>query len=370
MRHRTVLLAGSTPGTQRSLTVLSFGTPNARPRCYLQAGLHADEVPGMLVAQRLRTRLAALEAAGRLIGEIVLVPCANPIGLSQHVSGSHIGRFALGDGSNFNRGFPALFEKIVDDLGPALGDDAVANSATVRAALAAALDALPAVTEHQALKHALLREAVGADVVLDLHCDTEAVVHLYTGTPLVDDGRRLAALLGARALLVAELSGDDPFDEACSRPWWECARRFPERRFATRCFAATVELRGAADVAYATAAADTEALLDFLRGSGAIDGAVVVPPLQCDPTPLRGSEPIVASRSGVVVFHRDVGERVAAGDAIADLVDPIDGTVATLTTPTAGLLYARCATRWAWPGMRLAKVAGSHATRHGRLLSP
>jgi hypothetical protein len=38
-------------------------------------------------------------------------------------------------------------------------------------------------------------------------------------------------------------------------------------------------------------------------------------------------------------------------------------------TGTAGVLYARMATRWAAPGTRLAKVAGATATRSGKLLS-
>ena len=40
------------PGTRREIEVLRFGTPGARPKAYLQAGLHADELPGMLVLQR------------------------------------------------------------------------------------------------------------------------------------------------------------------------------------------------------------------------------------------------------------------------------------------------------------------------------
>ena len=37
----------------RASTVLRFGTPGARPKAYLQAGLHADELPGMLVLHKL-----------------------------------------------------------------------------------------------------------------------------------------------------------------------------------------------------------------------------------------------------------------------------------------------------------------------------
>ena len=371
MRIETIALGGGTPGTQRTLTALRFGVEGARPKCYLQTGLHADEIPGLLVAHHLRTALTALEREGRITGEIVLVPAANPIGLGQQVSGSHIGRFCLTDGQNFNRGFPLLVDGAARRIGGMLGGDDAANIAEVRAALLAELHATPAVSEHQALKHALLGHALDADVVLDLHCDTEAVVHVYTGTALTPRGRVLARLLGARALLVAEVSGDDPFDEACSRPWWELAARFPAFPIGLACFAATVELRGAVDVDHATAAADAAALIDFMIVTGAVDGAApALPPALCEPTPLAGSEPLIADTSGIVVFHRAVGDVVAHGDTIADVIDPVTAEAVAIVAPTSGVFYARAGTRWAYPGLRLGKIAGRRASRSGPLLSP
>ncbi|MBY0466263.1 MAG: succinylglutamate desuccinylase/aspartoacylase family protein, partial [Burkholderiales bacterium] len=79
-------------GTQRTLTSLHFGEAGARPKVMIQASLHADELPGMLVAHHLRQHLAQAEANGELRGEVVLVPIANPIGLSQTVLHSQLGR--------------------------------------------------------------------------------------------------------------------------------------------------------------------------------------------------------------------------------------------------------------------------------------
>ena len=59
-----------------------------------------------------------------------------------------------------------------------------------------------------------------------------------------------------------------------------------------------------------------------------------------------------------------------AGDLIADLVDVDSGVVEPLRAQSAGMLYARSATRWATPGQRVAKVAGSTLARTGKLLSP
>ena len=103
MRTEHIHLVGATPGQRHSLTVLRFGAGNAGPKATIQAALHADEVPAMLVAQKLRGLLAKLEAEGQMRGEVVLVPYANPLGLAQQLLGQHQGRFDLRDGVNFNR---------------------------------------------------------------------------------------------------------------------------------------------------------------------------------------------------------------------------------------------------------------------------
>jgi uncharacterized protein len=95
-----------------------------------------------------------------------------------------------------------------------------------------------------------------------------------------------------------------------------------------------------------------------------------VPALACASTPLSGSEPITAPSAGVVVFRRQPGDAVVAGDVIADLVDAATGTVTELRCQSAGVLYARCGSRWAHAGKRLAKIAGTSLARTGKLLSP
>ena len=108
MQVEHIPLKHAPSGTSRALCVYRFGQAGARPKAYIQAALHADELPGILVAHELRKLLSKAEEAGELIGEAVLVPAANPIGLSQDLLGVHHGRFALADGQNFNRGFADL----------------------------------------------------------------------------------------------------------------------------------------------------------------------------------------------------------------------------------------------------------------------
>jgi predicted deacylase len=370
MRTDTLELLPPAPGLLARLTVHRFGSPGRGPKAVIQAALHADEVPALLVAHHLKPLLQAAEAEGRLRGEVLLLPAANPLGLGQQLLGQHHGRFHLADGLNFNRFVPDLTAAVASAIEGRLGADAQANGRVVRQALAAAAAALQATEPAADLKRRLLQLAADADIVLDLHCDSEAVMHLYALTPQADIAAELGALLGAQAVLLATESGDSPFDEACSTPWLQLAQRVAPRPLPLGCFATTVELRGQADTHHAQAAADAAALMAFLARRGVVEAPpVVLPPARCQPTPLAGSEPLAAPHAGVVVFHRAPGDRVLAGEHVADVVCPVSGQVTPVCSGTTGLLYARTATRWAAAGTRLAKVAGATATRSGKLLS-
>jgi hypothetical protein len=267
MKTQTIDLLAAAPGVRHSLRVLCFGTPGSGPKAYIQAALHADEVPGILVVEQLRQRLTALEAAGTLRGEVLLLPWANPLGLAQQVLGRHQGRFDLRDGANFNRHYADLAPAAGDALEGQLGSDPAHNRALVRQALTQSAAALPAVHPAQDLKNRLLQLAIDSDVVLDLHCDFQATMHLYALTPQADLAAELGALLGAEAVLLATESGDQPFDEACSRPWLALQQRFPTHPLPLGCFAATVELRGECDTDHGLATRDAEAILAFCGGA-------------------------------------------------------------------------------------------------------
>jgi len=367
------LLPGA-PGVHHSLQVLRFGTPGSGPKAYIQAALHADEVPAILVAHALARQLAALEAHGLLRGEVVLVPFANPIGLGQHVLGAHEGRFDLRDGGNFNRNHADVAPEAIRLLKGSLGQDPDHNQRLVRHALRQAAGSLKAVHPAQDLKNQLLQLAVDSDVVLDLHCDHQAVMHVYALTPQAAQAAELGALLGAQAILLATESGDSPFDEACSRPWQTLQHEFADHPLPLGCFSATVELRGEADTSHELAEQDARALVRFLRLRGLVDGGhgqdEPLPALLCQPTQLAGSEPLTAPCAGVVVFHRQPGDRVEAGDLIADIVSPLTGDCQPVHCLSAGVLYACSGGRWAMPGKRLGKIAGTSLARTGKLLSP
>nr|WP_295080904.1 succinylglutamate desuccinylase/aspartoacylase family protein [uncultured Roseateles sp.] len=376
---RTLLhaLPPASAGTTRQLRSLHFGRGESGRKTYIQASLHADEVPAMLVAQHLREQLLALEQADRIAGEIVLVPMANPIGLAQEMQGSLCGRFDMSTGINFNRQYRHLTAALIPLLEPLLGADPAENTRLIRQASLQLLGAAAPASATDGLKQLLQTLAMDADIVLDLHCDNQAVLHVYAGEPLSEQAKPLAQALQAQALLVARVSGDDPFDETISRIWWELAEHFgPTRPVPLACFAATVELRGEVEVDHSLAAQDAQALLQFLQhrghidpGSEAADPANSWPAPLCQATPLEGVEPITAPHNGILVFCKAPGDVVAAGEVVAEVIDPLTDQRTPLRASVAGLLFARVARRYASAGMRVCKVAGSTAFRSGNLLS-
>ncbi|MBD1554621.1 succinylglutamate desuccinylase/aspartoacylase family protein [Pseudomonas typographi] len=360
-------LPWSSLGSAHTLSVLRFGS--GERKAYIQASLHADEMPGMRTAWELKQRLAALESAGRLAGVIELVPVANPLGLGQVLHGVHQGRFDLASGRNFNRDFFELSEPVAATVAGQLGDDPHANVQMIRQAMAGVLASLPpASSALQGLQRLLLAHACDADVVLDLHCDAEAALHMYALPQHWPQWRSLAAHLGVRVGLLAEDSGGSSFDEACSLPWLRLAQRFAHVPLA--CLATTLELGGQADTQPAQAQAHAAGILAFLAEQGLLTGdfpAAAHAP--CEGLPFEGTQLLYAPHPGVVSFLRRPGEQVRRDEPLFEVIDPLADRVTCVRSGTSGVLYAVQRVRYAQPGVWLAKVAGAEPIRHGRLLS-
>lgn len=366
-RIERLALPASAPGTRRELVAHRYGALGARPKAYLQASLHADELPGMLALLHLLDLLDACDSAGRLRGEIVVVPVANPIGLDQVVNGTHVGRYGLAGGGNFNRGWPDLAPLLADRVAGALGSDGAANVAAIRAALGATVGGLDARTELAALRRAILGLAVDADLVLDLHCDEIALAHLYTAPACWDEIKPLAGLLGCAAALLAEASGGGPFDECMNGPWPALAKRFgPAVPVPQACISATVELRGKMDVADDLAARDAAALLRYLALRGFVEPGGDAAPIAAAPVPLAtrlDAVDLVRSPSaGVVCYLRKVGDTLRKGEPVATVIDPAapdrKAGRTTVVAATDGLLLTTLRHPLVRTGAVLAKVVG------------
>jgi predicted deacylase len=373
-----ISLGAMSPGTERFLAVHRYGTKGARPKAYVQASLHSDEIPGMLAAHHLQRLLDAADKKGEIKGEIIVVPVANPIGLGQIVNGSHSGRYELRGGGNFNRQWPDLYDGLLDAVRAKLGPDEAANVAAVRAAIGTKINQMTPDTELSRLKVELARLAHDADMVLDLHCDDEALMHVYMQPMHWKGFSDLAAELGARASLLCVDSKAQSFDETFSLPWSKLqdaiGDKFP---IPNACFATTVEFRGQADVFDEMASADAAGLYRFLQRHGVLAGDPgKVPELQCEGTDLEATDIVRAPKAGVIAYKAALGADVKKGDLIAELVDPLADDANKARQPiralTDGLVLSRCLRKLVSPGDGIAMIVGTTKLAHrkgGALLS-
>ena len=337
-----IVIEGDTPGIEWRFPVIRFkGSDASAPSVYIQAALHANELPGTALLHFLCERLRRAEADGAILGDITIVPQANPIGTAQSHFGEPQGRFDLGSRTNFNRDFPLIALADRDGL----------------------LENLEQYSATDRLKRQLLHMALGADLVLDLHCDDESVQYAYIDEAFWPDAADLAAALDMAVVFLAD-GESSAFEEAVGHAWKyetaEKAIRLPGR------LATTVELRGMRDVYPDMARRDAEGLWRFLAARGIVHGdEAALSPFAGPVTPLDNIEMIRTPVSGTVLFHRDIGETVAAGDLLATIITApgVDGGTVELHAPQAGLVATRSSQRFARRRDNLMKIACAEKTR-------
>ncbi|HEN3603685.1 TPA: succinylglutamate desuccinylase/aspartoacylase family protein [Yersinia enterocolitica] len=342
---------------QRQLTSFHFGQPGVGEKIYLQAGLHADELPGMLVLHYLKRLLSQAERRGEIQSEIIIVPIANPPGMAQVLLNSGIGRFDLVSGRNFNRDFPDLAKLVSQPPGAAASSKKETTPQQIRRAMVDALQDLPALSEVDALRQHLLMLACDADLVLDLHCDDRAILHLYADPAWRTSVDVLAQFLHIDTVLLSQDSGGGSFDEACGLPWHRLAAHYPN--LAPACMAVTVELRGQQDVSHPQASADAEHIYQYLQYRGAIAGVVPeIPQREVVMLPFSAGEIVKAPASGLLLLLRQPGEWVTKDDVVAEIIDPITDTVKAVRAKAGGIIYACRRAPFVTLGAEVMKIAG------------
>jgi predicted deacylase len=331
-------LAGDTEGVSYELTVFRFrGSSKTAPTAYIQAALHAGELPGVVAIHALMPKLRTAEAEGRILGDITVVPAANPVGRAQYHFGELEGRFHLGTRTNFNRDFPLLDRPDRRALPPA------SSAATVDVRL----------------KRLLVELSMGHDIVLDLHCDDEGVPYLYVPAQLWPAMRDCAAAMGVDAVILWKGASGAAFEEAAIHPWLQIptGKAGLDKRVVT-----TVEFRGLADVYDKYAKSDAEGIYRLLATRG-----VVADEKAARPRTFAGVaasidrvEMIAMPRAGAILFHVEPGQRVRKGAKLATIVhtpgEP-DGSI-DVHAPQAGYILTRISRRSGRAGDDIIKLIG------------
>lgn len=94
-------------GEVLSVHAYTFTGSTSGSRIYLQGNLHGPEIIGSSILGKLITRLEQIDD---ISGQVIIVPCANPMGVQAVAYNAHIGRWNLHSGTNWNRIFPINLE--------------------------------------------------------------------------------------------------------------------------------------------------------------------------------------------------------------------------------------------------------------------
>lgn len=365
MKQHLERIIGDSPGAEFSLPVYEFGHSKLGPKIYLQAGMHADEHPGMLVLHHLMEWLEKAETENQLAAHFVILPVVNPLGLTHITHHHHYGRYHLNNGLNYNRGWPNFADILSSQEGfaEALCQDAEANKATVRSFLSQWLARCAPASALDQNRHIVMSYCYDAEMVLDLHCDDVALNHLYIVPQNLPRYQGLADRMNSQATLTAENSGGGSFDEIWTGLWIDLQSRFPDVPWPEPVLSCTLEYRGQADVFDDISSQDARGLFDFFCD----EGLVTMPPSTArtpsvPATDLAACEVLRVTQSGLIAYHVKLGDKVKKGDVVADLI-LLDGANPAreripIKAGTSGILFSMMASKYVWPGTSIAKIAG------------
>ena len=382
IKKRSVQLPSMTPGTHRTVSVLSFGKSGARPKVYMQAAIHANEMPGTMALHYLMPMLAEADKKGLIQGEIILVPTVNPIGQSQLIGNSHAGRYNHLSNENFNRNWIDVSEGVAEKVWKKIGNDPHANVKMIRKAALETLNAMKPANELQTLRVEMQKLSTDADYVLDLHCDIYAALHLFTAHndwvkgpngPLGNQGavQALAADLGVEATMY-----NDPypatltFSGVNSALWARLQDKFPDAAIPQACMSVTLEMRSQHDVSDALGKSDAANLYRWLVRQGVVGGkAAPLQKMKTAPAPISGMDVGYSTGTGFLVFHVKPSAKVKKGQPICDVIDPANpnGPKARTTykSATDGVLFSRRLDGYlSWPGQVMYRISGPKPLAH------
>jgi predicted deacylase len=362
--------------------VLSFGKSGARPKVYMQAAIHANEMPGTMALHHLMPMLAEADKKGLIKGEIILVPTVNPIGQSQLVGNSHAGRYNHLSNENFNRNWIDVSEGVAEKIWKKVGTNPEANVKLIRKAALDVLKDMKPANELQTLRVEMQKLSIDADYVLDLHCDIYAALHLFTAKndwvqgpkgPLGNEDavKALAADLGVEATMF-----NDPFPATLtfsgvnSALWARLQNKFPQAAIPQACMSVTLEMRSQHDVSDALGSADAKNLYRWLVRQGIVAGrAAPLAKMKTAAAPISGMDVGYSTGTGFLVFHVKPGAKVKKGQPICDVIDPANphGPKARTTykSGTDGVLFSRRLDGYlSWPGQVMYRISGPKPLAH------
>lgn len=294
-------------GDALSIPIYTFkGSKKGAPSAYLQAAVHGSEVQGSLVIAHL---IAFLERFPPL-GDVRLVPNANPVGLNEKRGEYTDGRCDPSTGDNWNRKYFLPSEGLNWEKFLRKGEKHNETWARFRSELKKNLQrqAKKPLPYSEKLALTLQQLSVDFDHCLDLHCANRSVRHVYVPSYAAKD----AAYLGISLQLLMENRFGGAMDEVFFHPWWTLQEKIggtvPVQSF-------TLELGSHEEINTKAAGEDLAGIVNYLRHRGVLKGtAKASKVIRCK---LDDYKLILAPVGGLADFLALPGQRVKKGDVLA-----------------------------------------------------
>lgn len=334
MKYRQRHLTVGELATGQPLTVPIFefkGRNNSAPAVFIQANVHGAEVQGNAVIYQLMSMLEQFE----ILGDIQLLPLANPLGINQKSGEFTLGRFDPITGVNWNREYQAPLVDIPKWVAAHKDLDEASLIQTYRAQLIRsceeALNNEWGLSTGKRLALNLQALAFEADIVLDLHTGPKSCKHLYC--PEYDI--KAARYFSIPYTLVIPNEFGGAMDESIFCPWWQLSDYLQSQKinFDVPVSAFTLELGSQEQVDLDEANIDAKGILAYLSHRGVIKDKVMPEQMPRYACYLKDYKKYHAPLSGLVEYKAPLGKVLPAGAVLANILRlDLYGTEQALTS--------------------------------------
>ncbi|MEO6861361.1 MAG: succinylglutamate desuccinylase/aspartoacylase family protein [Microcoleus sp.] len=320
-------------GDRLALQIYQFRGAVPGKKAYIQSNLHGAEISGNAVIHQLIQFLMSLDS-DRLIGEIVLVPVCNPVGVSQRSHHFSPGRYNHYDGKDWNRIFWD-FEKAGEDIQAFAKSQIDLDADTIKvnyrqeialsfAKQLAKINAPSGRPYSEIYRYKLQSLCLDADYVLDLHSSTnQAVDYVYCFSSREESAK---AFLLDRGILMNEYDGD-AFDEAFLKPWLALEKSFAELGSAIGVFdveAWTLELGSGMQMNPESVSKGLRGIKNYLASKGLLKIAGFPLPEtavhQMILAPKNSVQKYYAPAGGMIQYRVELGSFVKEGERLYQIL--------------------------------------------------
>jgi predicted deacylase len=298
------------------------------PKVYLQSSVHGAELQGNAVI----FHLLEFFKKNPPVGDVTLVPCANPLGMDRKTGEYTDGRFDATTGENWNRAYYSpVIEKesqrvdehqlCLEKLKPAL------SAAEFKTQMVRAIQRKQKTSLRFAQRLALtLQEmAAQADIVLDLHNANISVPHLYSADSTLKD----ALYFGIPFVIAIPPQFAGALDEAILHPWSLFQNWKNEKNLRAQSY--TLELGNQEEISLAAGLAQAQGILQFLMHQGVVRGKPAKPK-SAAVVALQNYRTVYAPQGGLYEFPHPLGKVAKKGAVIASCLnfDSLGGKIETV----------------------------------------